>query len=310
MIKSTLLKIIVILSICLFGMPLKASNLPEKLLNMPIKLTNGKTVSLADYQSKKPVYLKFWATWCQPCRKEMPHFQHVQNEFGDQVEVIAINLGINDNIEAVEATQKEFALTMPMAIDNNGDLAQAFRLLGTPYHLLFDKEMNLLHVGNEANKQLDNKIALVSQQKTIDLLDIEQIAETSQDVKLNLNDGKTHVIYFTATWCDWYLKDSRPSVSQDCISSQKFVNQLAKDFPKVSMHGLVSRLWTGDKELAKYQKKHQANINFSVDFSNRFFHQFNVKDLGTLVIVRNGKMLLKASPASDIEMIKKQLREL
>jgi thiol-disulfide isomerase/thioredoxin len=160
---------------------LHANNLPNKLLNMPIQLISGEHVSLAQYKNKKPVYLKFWATWCQPCLKEMPHFKHVQDKYGESIEVIGVNLGINDDLTAVKKIIKEFGLTMPVAMDENGDLAQAFRMVGTPYHLLFDRNMNLVHQGHEANESLDNKLALVSKTKPVDLLNISLLSENESN---------------------------------------------------------------------------------------------------------------------------------
>src|SRR5690554_6901591 len=91
-----------------------ADGLLDELLNAPIHLISGETVSLAEYQGEKPVYLKFWATWCQPCRQQMPHFQHVQEKYGDEIEVIGINLGLNDDLGSVKDTIAEFGLTMPI----------------------------------------------------------------------------------------------------------------------------------------------------------------------------------------------------
>ncbi|WP_199823896.1 TlpA disulfide reductase family protein, partial [Labrenzia sp. OB1] len=137
MLKRLLLSI----TLTLFISPVllvQASNVSQQLLTMPITLTTGEVVTLAQYQGKKPVYLKFWATWCKPCIEQMPHFEQISQQHSDNLAIIAINLGINDNLAAVQKMQQEFNLSMPMAIDKSGDLAQAFRLLGTPYHLLFD----------------------------------------------------------------------------------------------------------------------------------------------------------------------------
>ncbi|MDS8854824.1 TlpA disulfide reductase family protein, partial [Streptococcus pneumoniae] len=60
---------------------------------------NGDTVKLSDYRGKK-VILNFWATWCPPCRAEMPHMQefHENNTDGDVV-ILAVNLTAQDNGE-------------------------------------------------------------------------------------------------------------------------------------------------------------------------------------------------------------------
>lgn len=288
----------------------KAANLSEELLTMPIYLTSGEVVTLKQYQGIKPVYLKFWATWCEPCRQQMPHFEQITQEYGDDLAVIAINLGINDDLSAVGKIQQEFGLSMPMAIDNNGDLAKAFRLLGTPYHLLFDKQMNLVHIGHKSDTILDNKLALISNDKPLDLLADGAITETEETISLNLDDNQPHALFFTATWCDWYLKDSRPAISQQCISAQHSVNQLTMQFDKIQWQGIISRLWTGNPELASYIKKYQIKYPMVIDASNSVFHHYKVKDLPTLVIIKNGKLLFKTSDFSDLKFIKKQLSQL
>jgi thiol-disulfide isomerase/thioredoxin len=293
----------------MFSFQVNSTNLPEKLLNIPINLISGETTSLSEYEGKKAVYIKFWATWCQPCLKEMPHFEHVKNEYGDYVEVIGINIGINDDIKAIEATIKEFGLTMPMAIDKSGDLAQAFRFIGTPYHLLFDRNLNLIHRGHKANESLDNKIALISQSKSVDLLNIDSLSENEPNLKIDLNDDKIHALFFTATWCDWYLKESRPQSSNNCISGQKNVNTLSATYPDIIWNGIVSRLWTGNKDLSDYKKKYSINHSIDIDMSNSLFHQYSVNDLPTLLLIKNNKVILKVTNFSDSKELTKLIGE-
>jgi len=60
-----------------------------EIFDLPITTLSGDTFTLGDYQNQQPVYLKFWATWRQPCRKEMPHLQHALEKYGDQVKIVA-----------------------------------------------------------------------------------------------------------------------------------------------------------------------------------------------------------------------------
>lgn len=286
-----------------------ASNLPEELLNAPIQLISGETVNLANYKGNKPVYLKFWATWCQPCRKQMPHFEHVQKLYGDKIEIIGINLGLNDDLEAVNSTIEEFNLTMPMAIDRNGDLAQKFRLIGTPYHLVFDKHMNLIHKGHDADQSLDNKLSLIAQTKTSATIDSSVLIENESNISVNANDGKVHALFFTATWCDWYLKDSRPKSSEACAIAQKNINTLYSIYPEYSWLGAVSRLWTGDKDLLEYQKKYSIEHPIEIDKSNGLFYQYNVTDLPTLLLIKNNKIIERITDFDDITSLKNKLRQ-
>jgi len=286
---------------------LMASNLSSQLLNMPITLTSGQVVTLAEYQNKHPVYVKFWATWCRPCLQEMPHFENTYQKYGDKLKVIGINLGINDDLKAVTTLQKKLGLSMPMAIDQNGDLAQAFRLLGTPYHLLFDQQMNLVHIGNQANTELDNKIGLVSQKKPVELLNVKKISETEANIPIDLNDGQVYALFFSATWCDWYLKDSRPAISKHCITSQKNMNHLSKKYSKIKWQGVLTRLWTGKDEHKKYQQKFNIIYPLAVDYSNSLFHRLNIKYLPTLLLIKDGKILFRTSKNSSLLEIESQL---
>ena len=230
----------------------------------------------------------------------MSHFEHVQKEYGSEIEVIGINLGLSDDFNAVKDTIKEFNLTMPMAIDENGDLAQKFRLIGTPYHLLFDKNMNLVHLGHEADGSLNNKLALVAlNSKTGNILDSKILVENESDIQLNTKDGKLHALFFTATWCDWYLNDSRPKVSKNCVIAQNKINALYERYPEITWLGVVSRLWTGDKDLMDYTQKYFIKYPIKIDKSNRLFHQYSINDLPTLILIRNDEVVLKITEFND-----------
>lgn len=291
----------------LFSSTVFSSNLAEKLLQLPINLMSGEQTTLADHQGKQSVYLKFWATWCQPCMKEMPHFEHVQQQYNGAIQTIGINLGLNDDEQSVKATIEKFGLTMPMAIDKSGDLAKGFHFIGSPYHLLFDKNMNLVHLGHQANESLDNKLALLSQSASVDLLAAEAMQETEENLAIDLDDGKLHALFFTATWCDWYLKESRPSVSHGCINAQKNINAIYQQYPEITWHGLISRLWTGEKDLSAYKKKYAITHAINIDKTNQLFHQFSVKDLPTLILLKDNQVVFKTNELSDNAQLIKQL---
>jgi quercetin dioxygenase-like cupin family protein len=79
------------------GRPLLALPGPDLVL----KTIDGKTIDLAKLCGRKPVYLKFWATWCVPCREQMPGFEHDYETLGDRIAFIAVNAGFNDTESAV-----------------------------------------------------------------------------------------------------------------------------------------------------------------------------------------------------------------
>ncbi len=66
-----------------------------------LKTIDGETIDLKRLYGRQAVYLKFWATWCVPCRQQMPHFEHTYETAGPDLAVIAINAGFNDSLEEV-----------------------------------------------------------------------------------------------------------------------------------------------------------------------------------------------------------------
>lgn len=282
----------------------------QEYLNKPIKLLSGEEITLAQYKGTKPVYLKFWATWCKPCREQMPHFESIEKQYGKDIEVIGINLGIYDDLPAVQAAIKQYGLTMKTGVDSNGDLAQALVLQGTPYHLLFDKNMKLIHAGNEADETLNNKIKLLSQKKIVDSIDTKLASDNAPVPAINLNDGKTHALFFTSTWCDWYLADSKPEISQQCAIAPQNINELAKQYPDVVWHGVVTRLWTGDKDLKDYQKKYGIHYPAAIDTNNYYFYKYKVSNFNTLLIVKNNEVVTRLNGADKLALLKEKVKSI
>lgn len=118
----------------------------------------GKTFRLSDYEGDKPVYLKFWATWCSYCKVEMPHLQSIYNQYGEDVEVLAVNVGINDSVANIEQFFNQAGFNLPVAIDQQGDLVSDYGIVGTPHHVLIDKDGQIVYRTFLASDTLDETI--------------------------------------------------------------------------------------------------------------------------------------------------------
>src|SRR3984957_20017561 len=119
-----------------------------------MKTIGGDAVDLGRLYGRQAVYLKFWATWCVPCRQQMPHFQHAFETAGPDMEVIAVNTGFNDSLDAVRIYRRRLGITMPIVIDD-GSLAAAFGLRVTPQHIVIGRDGRILYVGHLADARLD-----------------------------------------------------------------------------------------------------------------------------------------------------------
>ena len=82
---------------------------------------NGNAVKLSDFIGK-PVVLNFWASWCPPCKSEMPDFQEVYQELGGQVQFLMVNTTVSDTMEDAKALLQSTGYTFPVFYDTQ-DLA-------------------------------------------------------------------------------------------------------------------------------------------------------------------------------------------
>ena len=100
----------------------------------------GKKVKLSDYQGKK-VILNFWATWCPPCKAEMPHMQNYYEDMAEKenVEILAVNLTSSDvGIDKVKAFQDDYALSFPILLDEDGIVGETYQAITIPTTYMID----------------------------------------------------------------------------------------------------------------------------------------------------------------------------
>jgi peroxiredoxin len=97
----------------------------------------GKTIRLSDFRGQI-VFLNFWATWCVPCRWEMPAMQRLYREFKDRGFVIlAVNL--MEGPAPIRAFMRELKLTFPVVLDPKGETAMTYSVRGLPATYLIDR---------------------------------------------------------------------------------------------------------------------------------------------------------------------------
>lgn len=99
---------------------------------------SGKERQLSDYKGKG-VFLNFWGSWCEPCKKEMPHMEKLAKEFKDQgVEVLAVNVG--DSELQTKKFAKQYGLTFPIAIDSTKEVQDAYGINPLPATFMISPE--------------------------------------------------------------------------------------------------------------------------------------------------------------------------
>jgi peroxiredoxin len=97
---------------------------------------NDQEVSLSDYRGQK-VFLNFWASWCPPCKKEMPDMQKLHEEYEDEVVILAVNVGESKSTAA--NFMMENGLKFTVLLDSNKSTAQNYLVRGIPTSYFLDQ---------------------------------------------------------------------------------------------------------------------------------------------------------------------------
>ena len=255
---------------------------------------DGQKIDLGRLYGNKPVYLKFWATWCVLCRLQMPHFENVERTKGRDIQVIALDVDFNETKDAVLRYRETMGLTMPIVIDD-GRLADALHLRVTPQHIVIGRDGRILHVGHLADARLDGDLdraiaepaASYAQagKKRSDRAQPPPVLKTLAGETLALHDAKQPtVIFFFSPWCESYLKTSRPAMSQACQEAREQVSRLSRR-PGVRWLGVAAGLWATQKDLADYQRQTPLPMPVALDESGGFFRSFKVADVPSFVVL-------------------------
>ena len=99
-----------------------------------LQTLEGKKVKLSDYRGKK-VILNFWATWCPPCKEEIPHMEKYYKSLNkkDNVEVVAVNLTSADKSkEYIKEFAESYDITYPILLDKKGEQQKQYEIVTIP----------------------------------------------------------------------------------------------------------------------------------------------------------------------------------
>ncbi|AUO14271.1 TlpA disulfide reductase family protein [Priestia megaterium] len=121
--------------------------------------TSGKSVQLSDFKGKK-VILNFWATWCPPCQKEMPDMQAFYEKYGNDVQLLAVNLTSSEGSkQAVSKFLKEKQFTFRVLLDDQDSVgSKKYRVSTIPTSYFIDEEGKIVQRvnGPMTLKQVEN----------------------------------------------------------------------------------------------------------------------------------------------------------
>ena len=107
---------------------------------------NGQSVLLKDLIQQGPILIDYWALWCSPCLKEMPHLDKLQDEFSDEgFRVLAVNLDTERSVSKVKSYIRSKGYDLEVALDPAQETYRRLNGKAMPYSLLVDRTGKIIY---------------------------------------------------------------------------------------------------------------------------------------------------------------------
>lgn len=137
----------------------------EKAIDFTLKDLDGKKVSLSDYKGKN-VYLNFFATWCPPCRGEMPDIEKVYQKYKDKdFVVLAVDLGEDRN--TVKSFIEKNKFNFKVLLDSDQTVGEQYSTTAIPVSIFIDKKGNIVakKVGAMTSGEMELNVKMLIDKK-------------------------------------------------------------------------------------------------------------------------------------------------
>lgn len=123
-----------------------------------LALLDGNTFQLSDHKGK-PVLINFFASWCLPCREEMPVLEKIVRRYRSEG-VVFLGIAVDDTEEKMKDFIKRYGVTFPVGLDKTAEIQKSYNLYGIPTTYFIDKDgiINYSHSGAVTEELLKHEL--------------------------------------------------------------------------------------------------------------------------------------------------------
>jgi len=119
----------------------------------------GNPVQILDYVGKgKPTLIEFWASWCEICEALQPQLDQIQEEWGSQVNVVAVAVAVSQSKRRVKRHVEDHGIGYPYLWDGEGEAVIAYEIPGTSIVVILDGEGSVVYTGSGKDQDLVGEI--------------------------------------------------------------------------------------------------------------------------------------------------------
>jgi peroxiredoxin len=180
--------------------------------------TEGNARKLSDFR-RKAVILNFWASWCPPCRQEMPEFQKIY----DKGDIVVIGVNLQEDRENVVKFAQKNSLSFPLLLDPEGKAKALYNVFTQPVTYFIDKDGRITDkkFGALTSEEINEKINSLAFQ--------EEITQESIEGVKTLEDGTKYIIHPDKLLSGGPPKDGIPSIDNPKFVSAEEANWLPEN---------------------------------------------------------------------------------
>ena len=120
---------------------------------------DGNPVQILDYVGEgKPTLIEFWASWCELCEALQPQLDQIQEEWGSQVNIVAVAVAVSQSQRRVRRHVEEHGIEYPYLWDGEGEAVKAYEIPGTSIVVILDGEGTVVYTGSGKDQDLIGEI--------------------------------------------------------------------------------------------------------------------------------------------------------
>jgi thiol-disulfide isomerase/thioredoxin len=124
---------------------------------------DGKAVDLGQYIGKKPIFLEFWATWCELCEELLPRVRAARVAYGEQVEFLGVNVTVNQSRDRVRRYLEKHQPPFRTLYDEEGVSTRAYEAPATSYVVIVDRSGKIAYTGSGGTQDFDGVLRRITQ---------------------------------------------------------------------------------------------------------------------------------------------------